>query len=132
MQFELDHGLEVLSRTPGVLRAMLSGLSERWIVNNYGENTFSPFDVVGHLVHGERYDYIARIQRILHDGDRVPFDKFDRYAMYEESRGKSIDDLLSEFATFRAANLDRVRTLDLAQHLDDNGLHPVLGAVTMK
>src|SRR5215203_668227 len=116
MQFELDQGLEVLSRTPGVLRAMLQGLSQPWIVNNYGENTFSPFDVVGHLIHGERMDWVKRIDRILTDGDNVPFEKFDRYAMYEESRGKSMDDLLSEFATLRAANIDRVRTLHLDQH----------------
>jgi len=132
MQFQLDQGIEVLSRTPGVLRAMLSGLSQPWIVNNYGDKTFSPFDVVGHLVHGERYDYIARIQRILSEGDRVPLEKFDRYAMYEESKGKSIDDLLTEFAALRAANLDRVRTLRLEEHLNDKGLHPVLGPVTMK
>src|SRR5215212_6622755 len=132
MQFQLDQGIEVLSRTPGVLRAMLQGLSEPWIVNNYGEQTFSPFDVVGHLVHGERFDYVARIQRILSEGDRVPFEKFDRYAMYEESKGKSIDDLLSEFATLRAANIDHVRTLHLDQHLDRKGLHPMLGVVTMK
>ena len=132
MQFQLDQGIEVLSRTPGVLRAMLSGLSQPWIVNNYGEKTFSPFDVVGHLLHGERFDYIARIQRILSEGDRVPLEKFDRYAMYEESKGKSIDDLLTEFAALRAANLDRVRTLRLEEHLNDKGLHPVLGPVTMK
>jgi len=132
MQFQLDQGIEVLSRTPGVLRAMLSGLSQPWIVNNYGDKTFSPFDVVGHLVHGERYDYIARIQRILSEGDRVPLEKFDRYAMYEESKGKSIDDLLTEFAALRTANLDRVRTLRLEEHLNDKGLHPVLGPVTMK
>ena len=132
MQFNLDQAIEVLTRTPAVLRAMLQGLSEPWIVNNYGEQTFSPFDVVGHLVHGERFDYIARIQRILSEGDRVPLEKFDRYAMYEESKGKSIDDLLTEFAALRAANLDRVRTLRLEEHLNDKGLHPVLGPVTMK
>jgi hypothetical protein len=132
MHFNLDQGIEVLTRTPAVLRTMLQGLSEPWIVNNYGEKTFSPFDVVGHLVHGERFDYIARIQRILNDGDQVPFEKFDRYAMYEESKGKSIDDLLTEFAALRAANIDHVRMLHLDQHLDRKGLHPVLGQVTMK
>jgi len=132
MQFDLQHGLEVLSRTPAVLRAMLQGLSEPWIVNNYGEQTFSPYDVVGHLIHGERMDWVKRIDRILTDGERVPFDKFDRYAMYEESRGKSINDLLLEFETLRTANLGRVRTIHLEQQLDRKGMHPVLGPVTMK
>lgn len=133
MQFHTQEAVEILSRTPAVLRAMLSGLSEPWLKNNYGPDTFSPFDVVGHLVHGETTDWMPRLRRILRDGASVPFDPFDRYAMYELSKGKSIDDLLHEFETLRIKNLEELTQLRLTDsHLGLQGQHPRLGMVTLR
>ncbi len=132
MQFTIEQGLEILRRTPDVLRSMLSGLSEPWVVSNYGDKTFSPFDVVGHLIHGERADWIARARIILEHGEARPFDPFDRYAMYEESRGKSIGELLDEFERLRSRNLDALAGLKLGPaDLERRGTHPALGRVTL-
>ena len=87
MKFELYRAIEILERTPTVLRSMLTGLSEPWIHNNYGEKTFSPFDVVGHLIHGERTDWIPRARIILEHGEARSFEPFDRYAQFTESQG---------------------------------------------
>lgn len=133
MEFNWPEAREVLAATPGVLQFWLSGLSEPWIRNNYGKDTFSPFDVVGHLIHGERTDWIPRVRVILEHGASQPFEPFDRYAMYEASRGKSMGDLLATFADLRAANL---RTLDdlrlTAGDGDRAGMHPALGLVTLR
>jgi hypothetical protein len=132
MRFDLQQGVEILSRTPAVLRAMLAGLGEHWVRSNYGPDTFSPFDVVGHLIHGEQTDWLPRLRRILTDGPRVKFDAFDRYAMYDASRGRSIGDLLDEFAALRAANLKALAALPVIESLDLTGTHPTLGPVTVR
>lgn len=130
--FHVDHACEILERTPAVLRAMLSGVGEHWALRNYGEGTFSPFDVVGHLIHGERTDWIPRLRRILDHGESRPFEPFDRFAMHAASRGKSIDDLLDEFARLRAENLVVLRASSLtAEQLAVRGTHPALGSVTI-
>jgi hypothetical protein len=132
MSFTLDHSVEILERTPATLRAQLGGLSEFWILNNYGEKTFSPFDVVGHLIHAERTNWMTRARAIL-DQKPAPFPPFDRYAMYETSRGKSIDDLLEEFETLRRKNLDDLRALSLTEReLNLTGTHPDFGLVTLR
>ena len=129
--FHLEQVLEVLRSTPGVLRAMLVGLSERWTHSNYGENTFSPFDVVGHLIHGERTDWMIRLGLILEHGESEPFAPFDRYAMYEASRGKSLAELLDTFEDLRTVNLRKLEGLRLTPaQLALHGRHPGLGAVT--
>lgn len=133
MTFELEQAVEVLQRTPGVLRAWLGGLSGGWALSNYGEATFSPFDVVGHLLHGERADWMVRVRVILEHGEAEAFAPFDRYAMYEASRGKSTADLLDEFERVRAANLADLRALALTpEQLDRRGTHPALGGVTLR
>jgi hypothetical protein len=133
MSFRLAQAVEVLGNTPGVLRALLGGLSDFWVRGNYGENTFSPFDVVGHLIHGERTDWMARVRVILERGTDQPFEPFDRYAMYEASRGKTIGELLDTFAALRAANLEDLRALRLTpDQLARQGMHPALGAVTLQ
>lgn len=132
MTFDLDHATQVLARTPATLRAMLDGLSDAWLHGRYGPETFSPFDVVGHLIHGEKTDWMPRVRRILTDGPRVPFDPFDRYAMREATRGRGIGDLLQEFAALRAANLLELAALPVAASLDQNGTHPTLGPVTLR
>jgi uncharacterized damage-inducible protein DinB len=133
MPFELNHAMEVLQRTPGVLRAMLAGVSEPWFRNNYGADTFSPFDVVGHLISGERNDWITRARLILEHGTRTPFPKYDRYAQFEHSRGKSMGELLDEFQRLRDANLAALRDLRLTPaDLARRGAHPALGEVTLE
>lgn len=132
MDYQLDKAIQVLERTPSVLRALLDGLDEEWIMTNEGEDTFSPYDVVGHLVHGEQTDWVARTKRILEEGEAVPFDSFDRFAMYEESRGKSMTDLLNEFDALRSKNLHWLKSLQLTgEDLSKKGAHPVLGTVTL-
>ncbi|MCB9853437.1 MAG: DinB family protein [Phycisphaerales bacterium] len=133
MCFEFQQAIEVLRRTPNVLTAMLEGLSDPWITGNYGKDTFSPFDVVGHLIHGEKTDWMPRLRTILAHRESVPFEPFDRYAMYEASRGKSISALLREFSALREVNLAELESLQLSrEQLDWRGVHPVLGAVTLR
>ena len=132
MQYELTKAIQVLERTPGTLRALLQGLDDEWLMNNEGPDTFSPYDVVGHMVHGEYTDWVARTKRILEEGETVPFDSFDRFAMYEESKGKSLDDLLDEFDDLRAKNINWLKSLKLDEkELAKKGSHPVLGTVTL-
>jgi len=133
MRFELAEAMAILARTPGVLRAMLGGLDQRWVASNYGPDTFSPFDVLGHLIHGEKTDWIPRARAILAHGAAQPFEPFDRYAMYAANRGRPIAELLDEFESLRAASLDALRALHLTDSdLDRPGLHPALGPVTMR
>ncbi len=131
--FSLERSVEVLERTPGVLRAMLAGLGEPWVMNNYGPETWSPFDVVGHLIHGERTDWIPRARIILEHGPTKPFEPFDRFVQYEDSRGKTIDQLLSEFESLRHQSLEALRSMRLTdEQLDLPGTHPALGPVTLR
>lgn len=133
MEFSLEQAVEVLRRTPNVVDAMLRGLSDPWVMNNYGLDTFSPFDVVGHLIHGEKTDWIPRLRIILEHRDSVPFEPFDRYAMYEASKGKRIADLLGEFASLRNDNIESLMAMKLtSNHLEYCGKHPALGIVTVR
>jgi len=133
MSFSLERSVEVLQRTPEVLRALLGGLSGFWTLNNYGPNTFSPFDVVGHLIHADQTNWIPRARAILQHGEATPFAPFDRYAMYEESKGKSMADLLETFAALRARSLEELRDQNLTPHLlQSRGTHPQVGRVTLE
>jgi hypothetical protein len=128
---DVDGVLAVLERTPGALRAMLEGAPESLITADEGEDTFSPFDVVGHLIIGDQTDWIPRLRNILTEGDARRFDPFDRFAQFEASRGKTIDDLLDEFEGLRHANVETLRGL-LAEGFDmgATGTHPELGRAT--
>lgn len=133
MDFELATAVPVLERTPGVLRALLSGLPPAWTSANGGPDTWSPFDILGHLIHGERTDWIARAQLILAQGAERRFAPFDRFAQFRESEGKSIDSMLDEFAALRAASLATVAEWRLTDaQLALTGEHPVFGAVTLR
>jgi len=133
MQFQLEDALSILSRTPAALDAMVRGLPEPWLHANEGPETWSPFDVVGHLVAGERTDWVTRLRLILEDGDKHPFEPFNRTAMFEESKGKTIAELLDTFATLRAQNLETVRALQLEPaDFARRGMHPSLGSVTLE
>ena len=133
MTFELSNGIAVLERTPATLRAMLSGLSPEWTDATEGPDTWSPYVVIGHLIHGERTDWIPRAQIILAQGESRRFTPYDRFAQFRESEGKSLEDLLDEFATLRAANLATLQEW----RLDDSSLslegeHPAFGAVSLR
>jgi hypothetical protein len=133
MDFQLTHTLEILERTPATFRALLGGLSEAWTAPNEGPDTFSAFDNLGHLIHGERADWITRAQIILAQGENRRFEPFDRFAHYQESAGKSLADLLDEFAALRAVSLDTLRSWQLTdRELSLEGQHPALGAVSLR
>ena len=133
MNFDLQEGVAVLERTPQVLRLLLGGLPDVWIRSNEGESTWGPYDVVGHLIHGERTDWIPRARIILAQGASRRFEPFDRFAQFEESRGKSLDDLLTEFAALRADNLQILRGLPLTDATFAlEGEHPTFGRVTLR
>jgi DinB superfamily len=133
MQFDLTHALEILERTPATFRALLGGLSEAWTAPNEGPETFSAFDNLGHVIHGERADWITRARTILEQGPHRRFEPFDRFAHYRESQGKTIADLLDEFEQIRARNLEIVRGWNLTdRELALEGEHPAFGLVTLR
>ena len=132
MTHNLPDTISLLSRTPAALNALLRDLPDTWTLRNEGENTWSAYDVVGHLNHGERTDWLPRVKRILEFGETKPFDPFDRWAQERESQGKSLPQLLDEFASLRADNLTALRALNLQpQDLERRGVHPTQGVVTM-
>lgn len=133
MNFSLPQALEIMERTPVVLKQLLEGLSDDWIKNNEGAETFSPYDVLGHLIHGEKTDWVARAKIILEHGTSQPFVPWNRFAQYEESRGKSLEQLLNEFAEVRKKNIEWLLSLNLTEtDLDKKGMHPKLGEVTLR
>src|SRR6185503_18681183 len=105
MNFELAHATEILRRTPATLDTLLRDLPEPWLVQNEGPETWSPYDVVGHLIEGEETDWIPRAKIILEQGEARPFDRFDRFAMFEKSKGKTIAELLETFTRLREESL---------------------------
>jgi DinB superfamily len=132
MEHDLQNTLALLARTPGSLDALLRDLPEMWTSRNEGENTWSAFDVVGHLIHAERTDWMPRVRMVLQSGEAQPFPPFDRWGMVRETQGKSLGELLDEFAHLRSENLDQLRSLSLLPtDLQRLGRHPALGVVTL-
>jgi hypothetical protein len=132
MQIDLDSAVAVLKRTPRTLRSMLEGLPSGWTDQNEGAETWSPFEVLGHLIHGEKTDWIPRAKIILEAGERRPFDAFDRQAQLVESAGKTVEELLNEFEMLREENLRILEALSLgSSDLARTGIHPELGRVTL-
>jgi hypothetical protein len=132
MEQNLQHTIALLSRTPATLDTLLRDLPEAWTLENEGENTWSVFDIVGHLIHGERTDWIPRARMILDHGETQTFVPFDRFAQARESQGKSLDQLLDEFARLRSENLRELQALNLRhEDLQRRGQHPGLGVVTL-
>ncbi len=131
-RFRLADTVAILERTPATLSIWLEGLPETWVRATEGEGTWSPYDVIGHLIHGERTDWIPRARHIL-AGDRRPFEPFDRTAQFRESEGKSLPDLLGIFAELRRENVASLVGMNLTdEDLDRRGLHPELGEVTLR
>jgi hypothetical protein len=133
MKYSLERSYEILDRTPAVLQALLTGLPDDWVMPNEGPETFSPYDVIGHLVHGEKTDWVVRAKMILEFGNTQTFVKWNRFAQYEESKGKSLQQLLDEFAAIRKENMVWFKALNLTEDdLDRQGMHPVLDDVTLR
>ncbi len=131
MRIVINEAAAVLFRTPATIGAMLGGLPDVWLRAVEGDGKWSPYDVVGHLVHGEKADWIPRVRHIL-DGRTEPFETFDRTAQFRDSEGKSLGDLLEEFAKLRQQNVAALIGFNLT---DDDlalpGVHPQLGNVTL-
>jgi hypothetical protein len=127
----IEEATALLAATPASLSALLSNLPDTWSRASEGDGKWSPYDVIGHLIHGERIDWIPRARHIL-AGETRPFAKFDRNAQFSESRGQSLGELLATFAALRRQNLETLRAMNLTHaDLDRPGLHPELGGVTL-
>jgi hypothetical protein len=132
MKFELTRSVEVLERTPSVLMSMLNGLSDDWIMQNEGDDSWSPYDVIGHLIHGEKTDWVPRMEIILSDSTNKTFVPFDRFAQFDESKGKTLRQLLDEFAALRRKNIEHLLAKKISeQDLFKTGVHPAFGQVTL-
>ena len=132
MNFQLYQAKEILRRTPATLNALLTDLPNDWVLSNEGPETWSPYDVIGHLIEGEENDWIPRARIILEHGEARPFDKFDRFAMFEKSRGKSLLELLAQFEKLRGQSLRELDEMNLTPELlQKQGMHPALGVVTL-
>ena len=132
MEFRLEHAREILGRTPAALDSLLRGLPDGWVFGREEPDGWSAFDVVGHLIHGEETDWIPRARMILEQGEARAFEPFDRFAMFERSKGKPLSELLDTFARLRARSLEELDALGLTpEALSKRGTHPELGAVTL-
>jgi hypothetical protein len=131
-QFNLPDAIAVLTYTPATLNALLRDLPATWVRCTEGENTWSAFDIVGHLINGERTDWMPRVRMILEHGEAKPFDPFDRFAQFKESQNKSLAQLLDDFAHLRTESIAALQTLNLQpKDLTRRGKHPALGGVTL-
>ncbi len=133
MSFDLELSTQALARTPATLRALLDGLPDSWIRSTEGPDTFSPFDVVGHLIDGEETDWIPRARIVLAGGADPRFEPYDRFRHRTRNTGRSLHSLLEEFASLRQANLDQLRSWNLTPaDLGLRGIHPSFGDVTLR
>lgn len=133
MDFNLSQSIEMLERTPEVYRTLLSGLSEDWTHSNEGGESWSAYDVVGHLIHGEKTDWMERVAIIMGDAENKTFVPFDRFAQFEDSKGKTLRQLLDEFEFLRRENLRKLKELNFQEEdLNKKGIHPDLGEVALK
>jgi len=130
-QPKVDEAVAILERTPASLSALLNGLPDTWLKATEGDNSWTPYDVIGHLIHGERTDWIPRARHIM-AGATGPFETFDRTAQFKESQGKSLSELLATFAHLRQENIATLIAMNLTdEDLNRRGLHPQLGDVTL-
>ena len=132
MNFSFQAGLPILLRTPSVLDQLLRNLPAEWVEATEGPDTWSPYDVIGHLIHGELTDWVPRVEHLLTHGEAVAFPPFDRFAQFEASKGKSLSELLDRFGEVRAQSLRRLGSLELTDSdLNRTGRHPEFGRVTL-
>jgi hypothetical protein len=134
MNFELEKSIELLLRTPKTYHALLANIKHDWEIINEGENTWSAFDIVGHLIHGEKTDWIPRAKMMLDDTmEDKTFEPFDRFAQQEISKGKTLEELLDHFQELRMKNIQELQSWNLSTaDLEKKGIHPDLGEVTLK
>jgi hypothetical protein len=133
MDFQIEQATAVIRRTPAILNTLLRDLPEPWLMQNEGPETWSPYDVLGHLIHGEETDWIPRAKIILEHGETRAFEPFDRVAMFGESKDKPIAQLLDTFTELRAGNLRELEAMNLTSDLlNKRGRHPELGVVTLR
>ena len=133
MKFQIEQAVEILSQTPATLESLLGNLSGDWTENAENAESWSAFDVVGHLIHGEETDWIPRAEIILAQGDNPTFEPFDRFAQFEKSKGKTLNELIETFAELRSKSLARLREMNLTEEkLRLKGVHPELGEVTLE
>jgi len=131
MQFRLQDGLAILERTPSILDVWLRDLPDPWAFANDGHDTWSPFDILGHLIHGEITDWVPRLRIILSDSSNRTFEPFDRFAQLQANKAKSVPDLLDTFRNLRRSNVENLRSLSLTEY-DRTGIHPSLGTVNLR
>jgi hypothetical protein len=133
MKFDLAKSIEILERTPLIIESMLKGISDEWTNKNEGRGTWSVYDIVGHLVHGEKTDWIVRTEIILSDNADKKFIPFNRFAQSRVTKGKSLQMLISDFKTLRKKNLSKLRLMKInTAELTKQGIHPDFGRVTLK
>ena len=131
--FNINEAIQILETTPGVLNALLRNLPEGWADSHEGPDTWSPYDIVGHLIHGEKTDWIPRMQMILDEGSSKPFPDFDREAQFRDSKGKSLFQLLDRFEELRKKNISELKRQKLTEaDFSKTGLHPDFGEVTLQ
>ena len=132
LKFNLIQAIEVLEQTPKTLTQYLSNLSEDWIQCNEGGESWSAYDIIGHLIHGEKTDWITRLNIILEQSENNTFESFDRFAQFEASKGKTLHQLLDEFSVLRAKNLEALKALNISEdQFNLKAIHPELGEVTL-
>ena len=133
MTFKIEKAIEILERTPLTIETLLKGISEEWLKSNEGENTWSPYGIVGHLIHGEKTDWITRARIILSGSENKTFIPFDRYAQKNENQETPIEELLEEFKERRSESLKELKSLQIDNSkLEEKGIHPELGEVNLK
>ena len=132
MNFTIEKSIDVLERTPNVLISMLENISSEWTTNNEGGETWNVFNIIGHLIHGEKTDWVSRIDIILSGKSDKTFEPFDRFAQFEESKGKSLLQLLNEFKRLRKQNIEYLHSKKISnKNLEEKGIHPAFGEVTL-
>jgi ribosomal protein S18 acetylase RimI-like enzyme len=130
MDYDFSQACAILERTPTTLSALLSGLDTAWTHSNEGGDSFSPFDVIGHLIEADQNNWLARAEVILSTGGAFP--PFDRFAQKQRNTQRSLSDLLHEFTQLRQHNLSRIKSWDIMQNLQRTGQHPTFGQVTLR
>jgi len=132
MKFKLNEAISILEKTPLLLKYFLKDLPSEWTHKNEGDNTWSSFDIVGHLIHGEKTDWMVRTEIILGDNPNKEFEPYDRFAQFENSKGKTLEELLAEFESLRNDNLNKLQSWHISlEDLSLKGVHPEFGAVTL-
>ncbi len=132
MNFTIEKSIEILERTPGVLDAMLRHISADWTMNNEGGETWSVYNIIGHLIHGEKTDWMPRAEIILSDKADKKFELFNRFAQFEECKGKSLTELLDQFKLLRSKNIALLRSKNITENdLQQTGIHPAFGKVSL-